>query len=94
MMKVSFAEMDEAWLRSKVENGYYGSISEAVRDMVRKQREIEQSRLLFALEVGEKAIREGRTQPLTRELFKETVKSGIAKAGENKLVVNPDVIQQ
>ena len=39
MMKVSFAEIDEAYLRNKVENGYYSSLSEATRDTVRKQRE-------------------------------------------------------
>ena len=73
MMKVSFAEIDEAYLRNKVENGYYSSLSEAIRDTVRKQRESEQNRLLAALEVGEKAIQEGQMQPFTRELFDEVI---------------------
>jgi Arc/MetJ-type ribon-helix-helix transcriptional regulator len=77
MIKVSFAEVDEAYLRSKVENGYYSSLSEAT---VRKQRESEQNRLLTALEIGEKAIQEGQIQPFTRELFDEVIQDGISKA--------------
>ncbi len=94
MMKVSFPEIDELYLRNKVENGYYTSISEAIRDVVRKQRESEQNRLLSALEEGERAIQEGRTQPLTNELFDEIVQSGMKKAGKGEVVVNPDVIPQ
>lgn len=94
MMKVSFAQIDEAYLRSKVESGYYSSVSEAIRDMVRKQREREQASLLAALEVGERDIREGRTQPLTKALFDETVQSGIDAAKRGDIVWNPDVRPQ
>ena len=94
MMKVSFAEIDETYLRNKVKNGYYSSISEAIRDTVRKQRENEQHRLLAALEIGEKAIQEGRTQPFTRELFDEVIKNGMQKAKNGEKVINPDVLPQ
>ncbi len=94
MMKVSFAEIDEAYLRNKVENGYYSSLSEAIRDTVRKQRESEQNRLLAALEVGERAIQEGQTQPFTRALFDQVMQDGIAKAKNSELVVNTDVVAQ
>lgn len=94
MMKVSFAQIDEAYLRSKVESGYYSSVSEAIRDMVRKQREREQASLLAALEVGEQAIRDGQTVPYTKELFDETVKRGIEAAKRGDVVWNPDVRPQ
>lgn len=85
MMKVSFAEIDEAYLRQKVQSGYYSSISEAIRDMVRKQRESEQgNRLQAALDRAEEAIRNGDVYPFTEELFDTAVQEGIeaAKRGE------------
>lgn len=94
MMKVSFAEIDEAYLRNKVENGYYSSLSEAIRDTVRKQRESEQNRLLAALEIGEKAIQESQTQPFTRELFDQVIQDGISKAKSGEIIVNTNVIAQ
>ena len=94
MMKVSFAEIDESYLRNKVNNGYYSSISEAIRDTVRKQRENEQTGLLAALEIGELAIQEGRHKPLTRALFDEITEAGIRAAEQGNVVVNPDVIPQ
>lgn len=91
-MKVSFAEIDEAYLRNKVESGYYSSIAEAVRDAVRKQRESEQNRLLYALEIGEQAVQEGRTQPFAKELMEDITQSGINKAKKGEALINPDVI--
>ena len=80
MMKVSFAPADEAYLRNKVESGYYSSISEAIRDMVRKQREREQTSLLAALEIGEQAVRDGHVFEYSKALFEEAVSRGAAKA--------------
>jgi putative addiction module CopG family antidote len=94
MMKVSFAEVDEAYLRNKVESGYYGSVSEAIRDMVRKQRESEQGRLLSALEIGEQAIRDGKVFTYSRELFDEAVNGGIAASQGGEVTWNPDVRPQ
>lgn len=94
MMKVSFAKVDETYLRNKVENGYYSSLSEAIRDMVRKQRESEQQQLLAALEIAEQAIQNGHTQTFSRELFDKTIKSGISKAKKGEIILNKDVIPQ
>ena len=80
MLKVSFAQIDEAFLRSKVEGGFYSSMSEAIRDMVRKQREREQSGLLAALELGERAIREGAVFDYDAATFEEAVNRGVAAA--------------
>lgn len=94
MMKVSFAQIDEAYLRNKVENGYYSSVSEAIRDMVRKQREREQASLLAALEVGEQAIRDGQTYDYSSALFDEAVSRGVEAAKRGDVVWSPDVRQQ
>ena len=94
MLKVSFAEIDEAYLRNKVDSGYYGTVSEAIRDMVRKQREGEQGRLLSALELGEQAIRDGQVFDYNRELFDNAVQSGIESAQRGEIIWNPDVRPQ
>lgn len=94
MMKVSFPGVDESFLRNKVDNGYYSSISEAIRDMVRKQREIENRQFLDALEVGERAVQEGKTQEFSDILFDVAVSTGVQKAKDGKTPINKDVIQQ
>jgi Arc/MetJ-type ribon-helix-helix transcriptional regulator len=94
MLKVSFAEVDEAYLRNKVDRGYYSSVSEAIRDMVRKQRENEQGRLLASLEVGEQAIRDGQTFDYSKALFDEAVRGGIEAARRGEVSWNPAVRPQ
>lgn len=94
MMKVSFAEVDKAYLRNKVDTGYYSSVSEAIRDMVRKQREIEQNRLLGALELGEQAIREGQVLEYSKEAFDGAAQRGIDASKRGEITWNPDVRPQ
>ncbi|CAN5525782.1 hypothetical protein BH10PSE14_BH10PSE14_19320 [soil metagenome] len=77
MLKVSFAPVDEAFLRSKVESGFYSSVSEAIRDMVRKQREREQTGLLAALESAEQAIRDGAVLDYDAAAFEGAVNRGV-----------------
>jgi len=90
MLKVSFAPVDEAFLRSKVESGFYSSVSEAIRDMVRKQREREQSNLLAALELGEQAIREGAVFDYDRATFEGAVNRGVEAARRSERARKPD----
>lgn len=80
MLKVSFAQVDEAYLRSKVESGFYSSVSEAIRDMVRKQREREQASLLAALEAGEQAICDGQVFDYDAATFDGAVNRGVNAA--------------
>jgi putative addiction module CopG family antidote len=91
MMKVSFAEIDEAYIRSKVQAGYYSSVTEVIRDAVRRLRENEQHRLSVALDVGERAITKGKTQPLTPALLEATFQRGIEKAKQNEKISRADV---
>ena len=91
-MKVSFSEVDEAYIRNKVESGYYVNVTEVIRDAVRRLRESEQGRLEQALQEAEQNIADGNTEPLTRNLFQETVKAGIEESKQGKKITRPDVI--
>ncbi len=90
-MKVSFAPIDEAYLRNKVEQGYYSSISEAIRDAVRKLREMEQSRLIYALEAAEQDIQSGQIEPLEKDMFDNLVEEGIEQAALGRSIIRSDV---
>ncbi len=90
-MKVSFAEIDEAYIRSKVQAGYYSSVTEVIRDAVRRLRESEQHKLSTALEVGERAIAEGKTKPFTSALLDETFNRGVEKAKRGERISRADV---
>ncbi len=66
--------MDENVIKSKVEDGYYSNATELVRDAVRRLRELEDvkhNRLSNALELGDKAVREGRTLPYDSQLLEQ-----------------------
>ncbi|MDB5439040.1 MAG: hypothetical protein JWM33_1467 [Caulobacteraceae bacterium] len=80
MLKVWFAQVDEDYLRSKVDSGFYSSVSEAIRDMVRRQREREHSGVLAALEQGERAIRDRAVFDYEAATFDEAVNRGVEAA--------------
>ncbi len=85
-MHIRFAEVDENFIKTEVQNGFYANETELVRDAVRRLREEKErtNRIHSAVMQGAKDIAEGRTTPLTPELMKELVQSGIerAKSGE------------
>ncbi len=73
-MNIVFPPADESYIQAKIEGGYYSDAAELVRDAVRRLREEDDkqhARLMAALEVGEQAIREGRTRRYTPELLAE-----------------------
>jgi putative addiction module CopG family antidote len=84
MLKVSFAEIDEAYIRSKVKAGYYSSVTEVIRDAVRRLRESERQQLNHALAIGEQAIQKGRIQPFTPAVLESAFKRGMAKAKQGR----------
>ena len=92
-MNVIFPPVDETYIKAKVADGFYSNATELVRDAVRRLREQDDSkyaRLMAALEVGEKAVREGRTQLYTPELLEEIVQEAHKRAAEGR-IPNPDV---
>lgn len=92
-MNINFAPVDENYIKAKVESGFYSNATELVRDAVRRLRERDDgsyTRLMAALEEGERAVREGRVVPYTPELFDECENNAIRMLEEG-LEPNPDV---
>ncbi len=92
-MNIIFPPVDDSYIRAKVSDGFYSNATELVRDAVRRLREhddAQYNRLMAALEVGEKAIREGRTKPYTPELLEQIERDARKHAAEGGSY-NPDV---
>ncbi|MEQ1835046.1 MAG: type II toxin-antitoxin system ParD family antitoxin [Candidatus Nitrotoga sp.] len=73
-MNIVFPLVDESYIKAKIDDGFYSNATELVRDAVRRLREFDDSkyiRLMAAIEVGDQAAREGRTQPYTSELLEQ-----------------------
>ena len=93
-MNINFPPVDERYIKSKVEDGFYSNITEVVRDAVRRMRERDESthtRLMAALEAGEQAIREGHTVPYTADFLDECEKRARQNLAQGK-ELNPDVL--
>ncbi len=71
-MNVIFPPVDESYIKAKVEDGFYTNATELVRDAVRRLREQDDAkytRLISAIELGEKDAREGKGNAYTPEIF-------------------------
>jgi antitoxin ParD1/3/4 len=92
-MNIVFPPIDESYIKAKIDDGYYSNATELVRDAVRRLREIDDnkySRLVAALELGEQAVREGRTEAYTPQLLDQIEKDARKKAARGERP-NPDV---
>lgn len=92
-MNIVFPPVDESYIKAKIEDGFYSNATELVRDAVRRLRELDDSkyiRLMSAIEVGEQAAREGRTQSYTPELLEQIEQNSRQFAAEGRKP-NPDV---
>jgi antitoxin ParD1/3/4 len=68
-MNVSLTPQLEAMIRAKVESGMYNNASEVVREALRiMEREERKQRFRQELDIGFRAIEEGRTVAFTPEL--------------------------
>lgn len=85
IMHIRFADADANFMKSAVEEGFYTSETELVRDAVRRLREQQAnvSPLFQAVMKGRKAIDEGRTKPYSPDLMKN-IKQRAIKAAETK----------
>lgn len=87
-MNIKFPAVDESYLKSKVESGYYANITEAVRDAVRRMREIDEQGKLAEVRAmlakGLEQIERGEGVPYTPELFDKLMIEAIedSKAGK------------
>ncbi len=92
-MNINFPPVDESYIKAKIEDGFYSNATELVRDAVRRLREIDDhkyDRLMAALEAGEQAIREGRSEPYTPALLDDIEQEARQHAAEGRKP-NPDV---
>lgn len=92
-MNINFPPVDESYIKAKIADGFYSNAAELVRDAVRRLREQDDNRharLMAALEVGQQAIREGRTALYTPELLDQIEQEARQHAAEGRKP-NPDV---
>lgn len=92
-MNINFPPVDESYIKAKIAEGFYSNAAELVRDTVRRLREQDDNkhaRLMAALEIGQQAIREGRTALYTPELLDQIEQEARQHAAEGRKP-NPDV---
>lgn len=94
-MNINFPPVDDAYIKTKVESGYYSNATEMVRDAVRRMREQDDQhgRLLAALELGERDIAAGRTFRYTPDLLKEIEQEARTHAAQGR-PTTPDVLPE
>ena len=93
-MNINFPPVDDSYIKTKVEDGFYSNATELVRDAVRRLREQDEDkygRLMAALEAGEQAVREGRTKPYTPDFVKESTARARKMVADGE-APNPDVL--
>lgn len=92
-MNIIFPPVDESYTNAKVHDGFYSNATELVRDAVRRLREFDDNkyaRLMTALDEGDRAIKDGRTEPYTPHLLDQIEQDARDAASEGRKT-NPDV---
>lgn len=77
-MQVRFPEVDENYIKSKVEAGYYTNETEVVRDAIRRMREAEKyyeklEALQAAVEIGHQQMLRGEMIPYTPDFMEKSM---------------------
>jgi len=89
-MHLRFSDVDEHYIKGKVESGFYTSENEVVRDAVRRMREEEEriARFQAAVRLGDEQIARGDTLPYSKELFEQIEQRAIQRAmnGEKSII--------
>jgi antitoxin ParD1/3/4 len=94
-MNINFAPVDEAYIKQKVEDGYYTNATELIRDAIRRMRETDEryNEFVEAVLKGASQIDEGKGVPYTAKLHSQIVQNAKQKAKAGKKP-NLDVIPQ
>lgn len=81
-MHVRFADADESFIKTEVQDGFYTNETELVRDAVRRMRQEKERAKQFegAIAKGIHAIERGETMQLTPALLQEIKEEAIQKA--------------
>ena len=93
-MHVRFPEVDEHYIKGKVESRFYTSENEVVRDAVRRMREEEEriARFQAAVRIGDEQIERGETISYSKELMEQISQRAVQRAKQGKKIDNPDVL--
>ena len=93
-MHVRFADVDENFIKTEVQGGFYSNETELVRDAVRRMREEKERARLFqeAVAKGVQAVERGETLALTPDLLQEIKQDAIRKARNGEPYSSTDAI--
>lgn len=83
-MNIRFPDVDEHYIKTKVEAGFYMNETELVRDAVRHMREEDERKTQFlsAITVGQDQVARGQHRELTPEVLSELRQNAIRKTQE------------
>ena len=95
-MHVRFADVDENFIKTEVQGGFYANETELVRDAVRRMREEKEHARRFqeAIAKGIRAVEHGETVALTTDLLQEIKQDAIRKARNGEPYSNTDAIPE
>jgi putative addiction module CopG family antidote len=73
IMNIRFPDVDEHYIKTKIDAGFYMNETELVRDAVRHMREEDERRnqFLFAIKVGQDQIASGQHREFTPDMLSE-----------------------
>jgi antitoxin ParD1/3/4 len=95
-MHVRFADVDENFIKTEVQGGFYTNETELVRDAVRRMREEKERARRFqeAIAKGIRAVERGETVALTPDLLQEIKQDAIRKARSGEPYSSTDAIPE
>jgi antitoxin ParD1/3/4 len=93
-MHIRFAEVDEQFIKSQVESGFYTNETELVRDAVRRMREAEERKAQFlaAVRLGVAQAERGETVSYSDELMEAISQRAAARAIADKPIKNTEAM--
>jgi antitoxin ParD1/3/4 len=95
-MHVRFADVDENFITTEVQGGFYTNETELVRDAVRRMREEKERARRFqeAVAKGVQAVERGETVALTPDLLQDIKQNAIRKARNCEPYSSTDAIPE
>lgn len=93
-MHVRFPHADEAYIKAKVDGGFYTTENEVVRDAIRRMREEDERirRFQAAVSLGDADIAAGKSAPFDKKMVEEIKRKAMDGARKGSRKYNPDVI--
>ena len=94
-MNIRFPDVDEHYIKTKVEAGFYMNETELVRDAVRHMREEDERKKQFlsAIKVGQDQTVRGQHREFTTEVLDE-LRQGVARKIQEEHTPKSDVLPE